>query len=151
VKLSQGVEWGLHCAVTLCRAPEGTLVSRRALAQHFDLPEAYLGKHLKAMVKAGVLYATTGPKGGFRLAKPPEEITVLAVVEAVEGASAPFVCQEIRQRGPAGLPPQACTRPCAISCVMAEANNAWRESLRSTTIADLHARLPSAVRERTGL
>jgi len=148
VKLSQGVEWGLHCAVVLSRVPAGTLVSRRTLAEQFGLPETYLAKHLQAMVKAGVLRATPGPRGGFRLAGPPEGITALAVVEAIEGAAPPFLCQEIRQRGAGGLPAEECLRPCAIHQVMTAADLAWRESLRAVTIADIHDSLPPSVRER---
>src|SRR4051812_27216923 len=115
MKLSQGVEWGLHCVVLLAQDPDGAPVSRRTLAQQFGLPETYLAKHLQALVRAGILQATSGPKGGFRLASPPEEITALDVLEAVEGTASPFVCQEIRRRGEGGLPPEECLRPCTIS------------------------------------
>jgi Rrf2 family protein len=69
--------------------------SSAQLAQYYDLPAAYLAKQLQALVKAGVLAATTGPRGGFRLARPASEITLLQVVEAVDGASSPYECREI--------------------------------------------------------
>jgi Rrf2 family protein len=137
----------VHCAIVLARMPEGTLLSTRTLAAHFGLPEAYLGKNLQAMVKAGLLQAATGPNGGFRLARPADQISVLQVVQAVEGRAAPFVCQEIRQRGTGCLPAQECTRPCAVSAVMADAYQAWCASLRGVTIADLCAQLPDSVRD----
>lgn len=148
MKLSQGVEWGLHCAVLLAQAPEGVSLSRHRLAQHYGLPEMYLAKHLQAMVKAGLLQATPGPRGGFRLARPAESITVLQVVEAIEGTAAPFVCQEIRRRGTGGLPAEECAGPCAISSVMSSAHQAWRDSLASVTVASVEAGLPRRVRDR---
>lgn len=148
MKLSQGVEWGLHCAALLALAPPGTTVRREGLAEHYALPVTYLAKHLQAMARAGVLHAVTGPKGGYRLARPPEDITVLDVVEAIEGSSSPFLCQEIRRRGLGAVPPEACTRPCAIDAVMTQADRAWRSSLRAVTIADLLDRYPPGQRER---
>jgi Rrf2 family protein len=148
VKLSQGVEWGLHCASLLALAPAGATVRREQLAGHYALPEAYLAKHLQAMARAGLLRATPGPKGGYRLCRPPESITVLDVVEAVEGRARPFLCQEIRQRGAAAIPPEECTVPCAINTVMDDADDAWRASLRGVTIADLLTRMRPEVRKR---
>ncbi len=145
MKLSQGVEWGLHCAVLLAQVPDGVLVSSRTLAQHYGLPETYLAKHLQALVRAGLLQAVSGPKGGFRLARRPEQITVLDVVEAIEGTASPFLCQEIRQRGKGGLSPEDCRQPCRINSVMLAAHQAWRASLRSVTIADIASDLPTNV------
>ena len=149
MKLSQGVEWGLHCAILLAQAPGRQLLRRDALAAHYGLPEAYLAKHLQAMAHAGVLQATSGPKGGYRLARDAAEISVLDVVQAVQGTAEPFVCQEIRQRGTGASDPADCLAPCAVAVVMRNAHNAWRASLRSVTIADLVAGLPVPVRERT--
>jgi Rrf2 family protein len=148
VKLSQGVEWGLHAASLLALAPAGQTVRRDALAGHYGLPEAYLAKHLQAMTRSGVLQATPGPRGGYRLARPAGDITVLDVVEAVDGAAKPFTCQEIRQRGVSGLSPEECRRKCRIHSVMDDADEAWRSSLRAVTVADLVNSLPSRIRRR---
>jgi Rrf2 family protein len=148
VKLPEGVEWGLHCLVLLAQAPDGVTLPRRMLAEHYDLPEAYLAKQLKSLVAAGLLRASPGPKGGYRLAVPPGEITVLDVLDAVDGTASPFACQEIRQRGTLALPPEQCQRPCAIAAVMAQAHQAWRASLRAVTVSQLVDRVPRAVREQ---
>jgi Rrf2 family protein len=148
MKLSEGVEWGLHCLVLLAQAPGGMAVSRRVLAEHYELPDAYLAKHLQALVAGGILHASSGPQGGYRLARPAAEITVLDVLDAVEGKASPFVCQEIRQRGPLAIPPEQCRRPCAIASVMTQAHQAWRASLRAVTVGDLADGLPGALRER---
>lgn len=148
MKLSEGVEWGLHCLLLLTQAPDGTALSRRALAEHYGLPEAYLAKHLQSLTAAGVLRATSGPKGGYRLARPAAEITVLDVLDAVEGPASPFVCQEIRQQGVMPLPPEQCRRPCAIAVVMAHAQQAWRTSLQAVSLSELAGQVPAPVREK---
>ena len=147
MKLSQGVEWGLHCAVLLAQAPDGLAVPRRMLAEQYDLPEAYLAKQLQSLVAGGILHAVPGPRGGYRLARPAAGITVLDVLDAVEGTASPFVCQEIRQRGLVGLTPEQCRRPCAIAAVMTQAHQAWRASLRATTVGELAGRVPRFIRE----
>ena len=106
------------------------------------------GQASPALVAAGILHAASGPNGGYQLGKPAAEISALDVLDAVEGAASPFVCQEIRQQGTSALPPEQCTRPCAIAVVMAQAHLAWRASLRGVTVADLVERLPEAVQTK---
>jgi Rrf2 family protein len=137
MKLSEGVEWALHCTWTLAAVPSAEPLSTRRLAEFYDLPAPYLAKFLNALVRAGVLTATSGPKGGFRLARPASEITAAEVVEAVEGRGHLFSCTEIRQRGPVPLTGAACRTQCGISRLMDRAERAWRAELESTTIADL--------------
>jgi Rrf2 family protein len=137
MRLPGGVEWALHCTWLLTFVPQGEALSARRLAEFFDLPEAYLAKVLKALVRAGVLHAVSGPRGGFMLARPAAEITVADVVEAVEGRSPLFHCAEIRRRGPVALTGAACRQPCGIAVVMARAEQAWRRELAATTIAGL--------------
>jgi Rrf2 family protein len=149
VKLPVSTEWVLHCATTLAMLDPRATASSAQLAQYYDLPAAYLAKQLQALVKAGVLAATTGPRGGFRLARPASEITLLQVVEAVDGASSPYECREIRQQGRGALPPEQCRRPCALAEKMAEAHEAWRRSLAGVSLADILATLPPSAPART--
>ena len=137
MKLSERVEWALHCTWTLAAAPSAGPLSTRRLAEFYDLPAPYLAKALNSLVRAGVLTATSGPRGGFRLARPATEITAAEVVEAVEGRGQLFTCTEIRQRGPLPLTGAACRTPCGISRLMDRAERAWRAELAATTIADL--------------
>ena len=117
MRLPEGVEWALHCTWLLTFTREVTPAGP-APGRVLDLPDAYLAKVLEALVRAGLLSATSGPRGGFRLARPPEDITVADIVEAVEGPSPLFRCTEIRQRGPVPLTGAACLRPCGIAQVM---------------------------------
>ena len=137
MRLPVGVEWALLCTWLLTFTRDRDPLPARRLAEFYGLPEAYLAKLLKALVRAGLLGAASGPRGGFRLARRPGDITVADVVEAVEGPSPLFQCTEIRQRGPVPLTGAACRRPCGIDQVMDRAESAWRAELAATTIADL--------------
>ena len=148
MKLSQGVEWTLHCVTLLALMPGGVTVRREQLAGHYGLPEAYLAKHLQVATKAGILHATPGPRGGYQLARPATDITLLDIVEAIEGSARPFICQEIRQQGSGALAPEDCHGLCLINVAMNKADNAWRSSLRTTTVADIADDLPENIRER---
>ncbi|HEX6818569.1 MAG TPA: Rrf2 family transcriptional regulator [Ktedonobacterales bacterium] len=145
MKLSEGVEWGLHCAALLAVLPPGNTLSGKALAEFHGVSESYLVKHLKAMARAGVLESVSGPKGGYRLARLATEITVLDIVDAVEGPRPAFRCTEIRQRGPAAMDVCAYRLPCAINVTMLQAETAWRGVLRAQTLADLVAHVAQTI------
>ncbi|MEV4625152.1 Rrf2 family transcriptional regulator [Micromonospora sp. NPDC049523] len=133
--MSGGVEWALHCCVVLTAAESPVPAAR--LAELHDVSGSYLAKQLQSLSRAGLVRSVQGHSGGYALTRAPELITVLDVVEAVDGARPAFVCTEIRQRGPLATLPEACTTPCAISRAMTVADSAWRAALRAVTIADL--------------
>jgi Rrf2 family protein len=148
MSLSEGVEWSLHCTWLLTHVPSGEALPSRRMAEFYGLPSSYLSKLLKSLVRAGILDATTGPRGGFRLARPAGDITVLEIMEAVEGRAPLFQCMEIRQRGPVPASKADCRRPCGIAKVMHDAERAWREQLAATTIADLASQASSGSSSR---
>jgi Rrf2 family protein len=149
MKLPESTEWVLHSVTSLAQVGQGGTVSAAQLAAHYDVPAAYLAKQLQALVRAGLLSATTGPRGGFRLARPADQITLLQVVEAVDGTSPFYTCNEIRQRGRGAVPPEQCRRTCSIAARMAGAEAAWRRSLARVTVADIVSSLPRGIPERT--
>ena len=137
MRLSEGVEWGVHCCVVLAVLPDGAALPTGRLAEFHGVPVAYLAKHLQAMSRAGILVAGKGPRGGYRLAKTPGDISVLDVVEVVEGKAPAFQCLEIRRRGPAAMPASEYRTMCGIHRVMVDADAVWRERLARTSVADL--------------
>lgn len=137
MRLSEGVEWGLHCVVLTAMLPADAALPAGRLAEYHDVPTAYLAKHLQALSRAGILEALPGPRGGYRLARPAAQVTVLDVVEALEGRESAFRCTEIRRRGPAHVAAHEYRVPCSIHLVMDRADEAWRAELRDTSIADL--------------
>jgi len=133
--MSGGVEWALHCCVVLTSVEAPVPATR--LAELHDVSPSYLAKQLQALSGAGLVRSVQGKAGGYVLTREPASITVLDVVEAVDGPGQAFTCTEIRQRGPLATPAESCTAPCAISRAMAEADAAWRAALRGVSIADL--------------
>jgi Rrf2 family protein len=150
MRLSDGVEWGVHACVLLAVVPADRALPSARLAEYHGVPAAYLAKHLQSLARAGILETVKGARGGYRLARPAAEITVLDVVEAIDGEEPAFRCTEIRRRGPAAMPAKAYPRPCGIHRVFTRADDAWRAELRATTIADLvvgviHDAVPAAL------
>ena len=149
MQLPSSTEWVLHAATTLAQLEPGESASAARLAVYYDLPAPYLAKQLQALVRAGLLTATTGPRGGFRLARRPAEVTLLELVEAVDGASSPYECREIRQQGAGALPAAECRDTCVLAAKMADAHSAWRQSLERTTLADVLTEIPATAPART--
>lgn len=146
MRINQGVEWVLHCCLTLAWTGDSAPISTARLAARFGLPPAYLNKSLQALVHSGLLISSAGPRGGFRLAKPPEVISLWDVVSALEGSEHAFRCTEIRRQ--AGATTKECERPCSIAQAMYDAEFAWRAVLSQRTLADLMRASPQASTER---
>jgi Rrf2 family protein len=137
MRLSDGVEWGVHACTLLAAVPLDRALPAAKLAEYHGVPAAYLAKHLQALARAGVLETVKGPRGGYRLARPAAEISLLDVVEAIDGDEPAFRCTEIRRRGPSAVPAREYTRPCGINRAFLRADELWRDELRRTSIADL--------------
>jgi Rrf2 family protein len=137
MRLSDGVEWGVHVCVLLATLPDDAALPAAKLAEYHGVPAPYLAKHLQALAGAGVLRTVKGARGGYRLARPPAEVTVLDVVEAIDGDESAFRCSEIRRRGPLAMPAREYTKVCGVHGAFTRADEAWRAELARTTIADL--------------
>lgn len=137
MRLNEGVEWAVHCCSLLASLPQGAALPGPRLAEFFDLPVHYLAKHLQQLSAAGLVQTRRGPGGGYRLARPAEAISLLEMVEAIDGRAPCFECTEIRRRGPTGAPAAAYRRPCGIARAMLKAEAAWREELGKVSLADI--------------
>jgi Rrf2 family protein len=137
VKISEGVEWGLHCLTLLATVPSDRALPAGRLAEFHGVPAPYLAKHLQALSRAGLVATVPGRRGGYQLARPAAEVTVLEVVLAIDGPAPAFTCTEIRRRGPAGLPDRHYRTLCGVHRTMARAEDAYRQVLAATTVADL--------------
>lgn len=141
MKLSDGIEQAIHSVTMLCGLSPNGVLSAAALAEFHGVSTSYLLKHLQALSRHGILNTVPGPKGGYNLARPAGKITLLDIVQAVEGPEPAFRCKEIRQRGPNPLPGHKFAKPCGINLAMLRAEKAYRAELRRVTIADLVSQL----------
>jgi len=145
MQLKNQVEWALHCCAILAGVPGDGRLSARDLAELHGVPKEYLSKALQALSQQHLVESTLGPSGGYRLARAPDEISFLDIVEAVEGKASTFACSEIRKNNPCLPPKYRATKTCAVARVMWSADEAWREKLRSVSLADLGVTLSEDV------
>ena len=133
------VEYALHCLLWLAPARE-TPASSRDLAELTGVSPALVAKLLPKLEKAGVLAAQGGIAGGYRLARPADEITVLEIVEAVDGGKRLFDCKDVRLKCPlfgADPPTWASHGLCTIHAVMLRAEKSMRREMAHTTLLDI--------------
>ncbi|AVJ29249.1 RrF2 family transcriptional regulator [Achromobacter spanius] len=139
--IGTGVEYALHCLLWLVAPPEQR-PSSRDLADIQGVPVAFVAKIFSKLEKAGIVESSGGIRGGYCLARAPEDITVLDVVDAVEGEKSLFDCQEVRGRCALfeDNPPKWANRGvCGIHAVMLNAQKVLRDELAKSNLATLSA------------
>ncbi|MEN3975723.1 Rrf2 family transcriptional regulator [Emcibacter sp. SYSU 3D8] len=137
--LTVSVEYGMHCLLWLVDSGDAPL-SSRDLAELQGISPTFLAKIFTKLEKAGIVRATEGVRGGFVLAQNAGEISVLDVVDAIEGDKPLFDCQEIRGRCAVfgdQAPGWATAGTCSIHAVMLRAEKAMRDALASQSLADI--------------
>ena len=90
MRVSAKGEYAIKAMLDLAMQRGRPLVPIQEIAARQGIPQRYLEQVLLALKRAGLLTSKRGSTGGYHLTKAPEEITVGAVLRAVEGASAPF-------------------------------------------------------------
>jgi Rrf2 family protein len=93
MKLTRASSYALHAVAFMATEKNDLPVASHHIAQARGIPERFLLKVLKPLVSARVLHSVKGPNGGYRLAKAPGDITMLEILEAVDGpirGQAPF-------------------------------------------------------------
>ena len=91
LRISEAASLALHTMVYLAGDP-GTQYPAGKLARVLCVSEAHLAKVLQRLTRAGLLVSVRGPKGGFRLARRTDDITLLEVFEAIDGPYEPSEC-----------------------------------------------------------
>jgi Rrf2 family protein len=84
MKLSRTISYAIQAALYLARAAPGVPVPCSRLAREGRLPERFLLQILRCLVTHGLLQSTRGVEGGYSLARPPQQITLLDIVEAFD-------------------------------------------------------------------
>jgi len=114
----------------LARRPLGSVVMIDEVSREEKIPKSFAAKIFQSLVRAGLIRSNRGTGGGFTLAKAPEEITVLHVIEAIEGKIALQRCL---------AEPTACEHfgGCALCGLFEEAQDRVKEVFSRTTLAEL--------------
>jgi len=133
---------GIHAVramVVLAELPEGAYAGAVSIAEGIQAPRNYLGKLLQLLAREGLVESQKGMGGGFRLARPPRDISLLDVVEPIEHISRWNGCIMGRD---------VCSEeaPCAIHHRWKTIREAYLELLRDTRLADLIAHPHAVIR-----
>jgi Rrf2 family transcriptional regulator, iron-sulfur cluster assembly transcription factor len=139
--LTMAGEYAIRTMMDLSARPFGATVSIPAVAAQWDIPESYLRKISAQLAKARLLTTHRGVGGGLSLARPAEEITLLDVMEAVEGPLSLNRCL---------IDTRACSRTerCAVHRLWAEGQEKLKETLRGRSLAELAQRTGPAADPR---
>jgi Rrf2 family protein len=132
MRLTARSEYGLLALIDLGVRYGSGPVSAREVSERQGVPSKFLEQLLAAMRKAGLVSAIRGARGGFELTRDPSEITVLEVVEALEGPLAPTSCDGGSICGR--------SHACAAASVWGKATEALREVFATTSLAELSIR-----------
>lgn len=135
---STKAEYGVRLLVELGRRSEGAPVALATVAEADNLPLSYL-EHLVAKLReAGLVTSTRGAHGGYRLARPADEITMLEVVQALEGPVAPMECFHTDSEGKVLCSHEEdADRACATKMLWTRVHGGVTRALAGTTLDEL--------------
>lgn len=85
-------DYGIRSVLYLARQSNKKVSFVNEISEEYKIPRSFLAKILQKLVRAKIVRSYRGVKGGFSLAKPARDITVLSVLEAIEGAMAVNIC-----------------------------------------------------------
>jgi len=85
MKLSRTVTYALQATLLLARSDTSRPVPCSQLAAEGHMPERFLLQILRSLVNHGILRSTRGVDGGYSLVRRPEEVSLLDVIEAIDG------------------------------------------------------------------
>ena len=132
IELGRKGDYAVRAVLSVARHHGEGRRKARLIAAEMDLPPRYLRQILAEFVRSGVLLATAGPDGGYTLARPPEEVTLLEVIEQAEGPLRTDVC--VLQGGPCDW-----GEVCPVHYVWSSAEQSLRHELDGVTLAQLAA------------
>jgi Rrf2 family protein len=133
LELTHRGDYAVRAMLALGEAGGATLLAVRRIAASMAIPVAFLPQVMRDLVAAGLVEPTTGRTGGYRLSRPREDITVLEIIESVEGDSRRTSC--VLRGSPCGRDGH-----CDAHDVFFEAQEAMLARLRGASLADLVAR-----------
>lgn len=143
--ISNAVEYGLHCLLYLVDSSGKTVdATAHDLAELQGVSAEYLAKVFTKLHQAGLVVGAEGAGGGFALARAPEKISVLDVIEAIDGKKPLFDCRNIRLGCAvfgSSAPRWASKGLCSIHAVMLQAEGRMRDVLAKHSLADLTERV----------
>jgi Rrf2 family protein len=128
--ITRKVDYALRAMVFLAGLTPVELRNFETIATAYQIPKDFLAKIMRQLVQAELVQSIRGPRGGYKLNRPAYEISVLEVVEAVEG---PIFLNHCLDDGD----PCSIEARCSMMSVWERAQQAMTEVLRTTLLSDI--------------
>ena len=143
IRITRETDYGIVLLSHLATGPSREIHTARGLSSWAELPLPMVSKILKALARSGILLSHRGAKGGYSLARRPEEVSVGDVIRALEGPVGITECAST---------PGSCDQEsiCPIRCRWQEISGAVREFLEKIPISHLIHSAPLPQIQSTG-
>ena len=131
MKLTRAATYGISAAAYLANAPAGEVVSNATICHAYQMPDRFVLQIMRVLVAAGFVTTTRGRDGGYKLAKPAGKITLLEIVEAIDG--------QIGANNAVDLAGMSKESQAKVDHAFAAIEAETRKRLAAVTLADLRA------------
>lgn len=129
LNISEAASIALHTMSVLALTPDNALITSKEIATRLRVSENHLSKVVQRLVKAGVIEAHRGPKGGLSLNGKPEDITLMSVYETIDG--------KVKSQG-CLLKTSSCDPGnCIFGGLLTDVDKDFIDYMSKTTLADL--------------
>ncbi len=132
LELTKRGDYAVRAMLALARGSRNGLLSARRIADAMSIPVRFLPQVLSDLQRAGLVEAAPGRSGGYRLARDADRISLLDVIEAVEGDTRRRDC--VLRGGPCGV-----DGTCDVHAVFFAGQEALRGTFAASTLAELAA------------
>jgi Rrf2 family transcriptional regulator, iron-sulfur cluster assembly transcription factor len=134
MQVTRAGEYAIIGLSYLAKQPAKRIVMIDEISESECIPKSFLAKIFQSLAKAGIVRSNRGAGGGFSLAKPAADITLLQILQIVEGA---FALQKCVSDDPECVVSTTRMSHCALCAVFGEAQHRVNEVFARTTLADL--------------
>jgi len=142
MQVTRAGEYAIIGLLYLAKQPAGRTVMIDEISEAEGVPKSFLAKIFQSLAKGGFVLSHRGAGGGFSLARTPAEITLLRILQCVEGV---FALQKCVTDDPECVVSVTRMSSCTLCAVFTEAQNRVNELFARTTLADLLQPKPAAV------
>jgi len=136
MRLTKAGDYAMRGLIYLARQPKGDVALVGDIAAAMEVPDSFLAKIFQNLARAGLVRSTRGHGGGYSLARSPATITLLEVIECVEG---PIVLNDCTDPHTDAGETMTCTSACGAQGVWQEVQEAVRGILEKKTMDELAA------------
>ena len=132
LRLTKRADYAVRACLALASGVDGLPLPSRRIAELMAIPDRFLPQILADLSRTGIVEGTVGKGGGYRLGRDPRTLSLLEVIESIEGPSRSEQCV---------LEDRACEagRPCSLHPVWSAAQSAFLRVLAATTVAEIAA------------